>query len=171
MPKNIVKLNDNMEFTGDVFIIPNAIKRACDMPSMGGNLAKTIERLNQLNGTTFDESNTRCVEVWITIPNLTENLSAHGFYSEDDYNRIWKVIPELFGDLLPVSLFEDKKEGDDITITLPAIASSYDDSDPEENPFKEKSVALTLTLTLNQREYRYRSFGTFEECLEKLLSR
>ena len=140
--------------TGDIFIIPNH----------GGAVSgywlestrREIIEIAKLNG--LEDFNETCnaFEVWISSDDLsTENLNCHGGRFGND--RI-----ECRCSLLPAVLFENVKEGDSIEINLPAAICSRDEHEPED-------IIVKITLTAKQLEYRYRSFGRFEEVFQKVL--
>ena len=103
------------------------------------------------------------VQVWFTghdsenwgdhsIPDLVveandmERRNAYRDLDDKEYNK--KVIGNSrMGSWAPISWFEGKKEGDVIDIVI---------------------HGCTVSFTLSQLNFRYRSFGSFENCLETL---
>lgn len=57
------------------------------------------------------------------------------------------LMIDMYGD-------EGKSEGDTINIKVP-----------------NGDIILDMNVTLNQQDYRYRDFGTFDQCIEKLGAR
>lgn len=115
-------------FVGKMFIVPNAIYSAA-WEKVSNRKASFIQ----------DENiNLPVVEIWVTGEN-SDNWGCHGF---SNHEVGW------FPYALPVSLLENLKEGDTISIKL----------DGEE-----------FHLTAEQLSFRYRSFGPFEDVLEGLL--
>ena len=161
-PITIMKSNNNA-IVADVFIVPNpafrpaselknelAIQAAGKLSSLSIHL-KYGDKLNVL-----DCLEDKYVEVWIASPgNDQSNWSCHGI---DQLDNKW--FPEV--ERLPASLFDGKKEGDVVTFSMPIICKNLDDDGDDIVVRKYQKVSLCL----KQKDYRYRSFGSFEEVLK-----
>lgn len=160
---NIIKLNDTMEFRGEVFIVPTLVKGSDTLP-----ITETpIKERLVMDFPDFTE-NDKAVSVWTFIQNVTDSLQDDGFRAIDDNGVEWNVRLHNAGRYIPVSVFKGKKEGEQVSYTLTAIASR-DEKDVLPTRIM-KTVKLKLTLTLCQGGFIYRDHGTFEQCLEKLLT-
>ena len=71
--------------------------------------------------------------------------------------------PSYKAQMVPVELLEGKREGDTIIIEMPV---SLD----RRNPGNADAI-LRVNCTLCQLSYRYRTFGRFEEALERLMKK
>lgn len=140
--------------TGDVFIIPNSASKVS-----GYAYSETRDRLKDVavrNGLDANED-FKASEIWIvgTGDLDTENFVDHGAVIGDEWVRVKSG-------LIPCSLIRDVKEGESFTVRLPAYAAKRKGTldDREE-------VIVEMTLTARQKAYRYRNFGTFEECAKR----
>lgn len=128
----------------DMFIIPNGKRVVKDI----FNYKNRISEFNDATGMRIRE-NDLVVEVWITSDHdLGENWQCH---------TGWKEIcqleetaqPRLFPSYFPVNVLEAFEEGDVLRVS----------------PI---GTDVIIELTLNQLGYRYKNWGRFEECLQKL---
>lgn len=140
---------------GDIFIIPNACAKVSELlPSAKEGMIKNLKRFG------FDvNDDTILIQVWATGPEV-DNWSCHGwlpeFLTPEEINNIGKDISvKRFPTYLPVSLFQDAKEGQQVIIK----------TKPEEH-LKD---GLTINLKLAQLEYRYSNWGPFEKVLQRKL--
>jgi hypothetical protein len=144
---------------GDVFIIPNVAETFENFHSPEW----VKEKLSRLVGIEPQDEN-KMVEVWITSPEVDNwQCDFAGFQrmiglfdSEAEEveweNRMGREARVLgyFPQYIPASMFAGKKEGDEITFHCP----EYD---------------IDVILTCRQRDYRYASFGNFEDVLRNVL--
>ena len=139
------------EVKGDIFIIPNSICEISDhFLSSFREECKLISNINNIS-----EEDPKMVEVWITSDKLfSDNLADHGFiYNDEPYSAYCSKFP--------VEVFKNKSEGDCVELLIPVKPRNFD---------TEQQLVIKIKLKLNQSEYRYRSFGKFEEVLNDLLA-
>ena len=112
-------------------------------------------------------------QIWIQVcfvtPNQTDNISNWYEKTIDGYAELEGWKPKSC--YLPRALFENKKEGDCITINLPII-KEYSPKDIEELSEKEDvyiyaSTTIKVQLQLSQTKHKYSHYGNFEEVLNK----
>lgn len=176
--EKMIKLRQ-IECSGDIFIIPNRATRLgnCMLASVKEG-CQEIAALNECDivladfAPYADKSRPAdlTVQVWIVSKDLmTENMSCHGITIPDEDGRLMHASATNVT-VLPVKMFEGKKEGDHMKIRIPIkiscgrdswyYRSAADDSDPT-----PETVILNMDLTLAQKKYRYARFGNFEEAL------
>lgn len=160
-----LKMANNIELAGDVFIVPNSLGKGSSRLLSGSTIKELL--VNNFPDLGNDD---RVVETWSCSPGVSENLQDHGFYAVDETGHDWYVRPVMGANYVPVSVFTGKHEGDTVYLTISAIARRFERKDGDIECF-ERDITLSMTLTLAQAKYRYRSFGNFEECLQKLLDR
>ena len=118
------------------------------------------------NGLEMDEDE-RLIQVWMTSEDLhSENLCDHGFHIEVG-GRKWTAFPGAIPTMLPAKFFQGHKEGEIIKIKFPKTVLETNADWGDEDSFEIES-SLILRLELAQTRFRYRSFGTFEECLRRV---
>lgn len=147
-----------LEVTGEVFIIPNSLG------TIGGfkecSWLKTD--VSQMYGTAkhagLNVSDTdKTVQLWMCCDE-SENICRHGIPVTVHDQRIHISIHGF--ENLPCKLFNGKKEGDQVELFYSFKGTWGDDV--------EEDIEITFKLTLAQSKYRYRNYGTFEECLRQL---
>lgn len=148
----VENITDKINLSGNIFIVPNALENS---------LKTMIESMYKRNNDTSEENAPLCVDTWIVIPMLTENLVSLGIWVTDKDGNEYMIQPSPASSLMPVEIFNGKREGDIVLVDLRAEVFPYGD---EPNFITE----ISLVLRLNQLDSRFRSFGSFEECLEKL---
>ena len=145
---------------GDVFIIPNS--SACfNRETLKGynldfwsdineqyNLLKWREKKEEFSNSEFETE--EFVELWFANEDI-DNWFDHGVYDESETQ--WRPLTKN----LPKTLFYGKKEGDKVSFSM-IFTSRINDM--------EVRKRVPVTLTLSQLKYRYKRFGTFEECLK-----
>ena len=143
----------------DMFIVPNSLNRASAFSCNAGRFRESANAVLVANG--FEaESDPLLVQIWVVAEESMgcDNLNDHfGRYTDADgneasYGQVWGY--------LPASLFKDKKEGDTVSIVVPAGVYGY-----------SKTFSTVLCMTLAQTEYRYRRFGSFEDCFKCLYAK
>lgn len=144
----------NYTFNANMFIIPNGIhtSNGCCYEM---NRRSVNARFEELGIDYHIESGEKLVQIW-SCGCDSDNWSDHhlpyeirellGFNEDDGFVR--------FHDLLPVSWFTGKKEGDIVTVN-----------------FTKNDVTVTVNFKLSQLDYRYRRFGKFEEVFNDLMAR
>lgn len=141
----------------DLFIIPNAIvdttDKFYDAPHYR-KLRETGPGMSMLNGLNpMDPDSSKLVQVWITSKEdlHTENLGDHCFHVDDQI--IAGHDGKYSAGYLPLSMLKGHHEGDHINIKM---------------DYSNHGIMLELDCRLAQTEYRYRNFGTFEDCLSRI---
>ena len=137
---------------GEVFIIPNKTVRGFDF-LLKEKVKNEMETIFSSHIEHFD--NEKFVEIWCMTPEDAEsNWACHGFEEEDSkkLSSNWPVVnrfnEKLMVNRLPYSLLKNKKEGDVITFSF-------------EN--------VVFELTCSQLKHRYKTYGKFEEVLERVI--
>lgn len=145
-------MNNNQVVEGHVFIVPNQVTK------LGQGFAYPefqMEKLRRMCGikASYDD---RMLQVWIVSEDANNWNDHFGDFQkvagieEPDHNtrdgRLIGYFPKFF----PVEVFDKKMEGDEVTLQCP----EYD---------------ITIKLTCKQLDYRYKSFGRFEEVYHKLV--
>lgn len=145
---------------GDIFIIPNIAEKFVDSSSPEW----VKEKMKRLVGIEPKDDD-KMVEVWITSPkvdNWQDNFAGFqreiGLINDEAEEDLWEEkrgrearLLGYFPRHIPASMFAGKKEGDEINFHCP----EYDGVD--------------IVLTCRQRNYRYSSFGNFEDVLKNVL--
>ena len=152
-----------LTFNAEAFIIPNHAGAANDYLLFGEERKKFLDKISQENNCgELDFDNDQCCQLWFCSDDLdTDNLVDHGaFIKMDNDEEIW-IRPEV--SVLPVKLFNGKKEGDTVVINIPWHPSFIYGRRSNENA---EPLSLVLHVKLNQQSYRYRGFGNFEDALQ-----
>ena len=149
----------NVVVKGDIFIIPNVAEKFSNFHSPEW----VKEKLGRLVGIEPQDED-KMVEVWITSPEI-DNWQCDfagfqrmiGLIKDEVDEDLWENrmgrearILGYFPQYIPASVFAGKKEGDEINFHC-----------PEHN--------VDIILTCRQRNYRYSSFGNFEDVLKNVL--
>lgn len=159
---SIYKLeNGVLEFDTEVFIIPNHGSKLKDYSLLSDKKKeKVAEVLKASTGEDLSEDD-KMVQLWFAKeeegPAHIENLCDHGIrvaINDSD----WVFFRPTFMGLLPAKMFEGKKEGDVVDITIPAV-SDFD------NKVTFKAV---IHAELCQLKFRYKRFGSFENTLKEV---
>ena len=108
------------------------------------------------------------VQMWFVAPEnelsfKSDNVVDHGVVVKDGSEDGVYLSPSYKAQMVPVELLEGKHEGDTIIIEMPV---SLD----RRNPGNTDAI-LRVNCTLCQLSYRYRTFGRFEEALERLMKK
>ena len=152
----------NIEFNGDVFIIPN---RAGVMADYLDCFHKSMREFNnevaELSGVEYNEETDKLVQVWIVSEDIRcDNICRH-FPRVKDGDTTYYLKPGR--EEFPENIFKGKKEGDVVDITWVPYEYDYDEETGDDELKKMEDVTVTAHLKLNQNEYRYRNFGPFED--------
>lgn len=145
-----------------IFIIPNHATLPEESYPGSARLIHEQTEIAELNDIEYDRDEDQLVQFWIHADDIiqSENLNCHGaaIYIDDERYRI-----DCRCELLTERIFREHIEGDVVNLKLPAyLSKSGSDLDESEK------IILDLELTLNQLDYRYRSFGPFEEVLKRV---
>ena len=108
------------------------------------------------------------VQMWFVAPEnemtfKSDNVVDHGVVVKDGSKDGVYLNPSYKAQMVPVEVLKGKHEGDTVVIEMPV---SLD----RRNPASVDAV-LRVNCTLRQLSYRYRSFGRFEEALERLMKK
>jgi len=146
-----------IEASGIGFVIPNSAGHKNSYFDNGKHSFMPIVEANNIELKDSDY----IIQVWAASEDLgSDNLTAHGFSIIEDGKRMY-YHPRM--ELLPASIFENKVEGDEVSFDVPIMGMD------EDGDFTEKVKAiLRFHMTLNQHEYRYRSFGNFEDVVKRV---
>lgn len=142
----------------EMFIIPNSLNRASTFLCNAGRFKESANVILTANGLET-ESDPVLMQVWIVADSMEcDNLNDHiGVFTAEDgsesfYGQVWSY--------LPASLFKNAKEGDTVTVHIPAGVYGY-----------SREFETVLNTTLSQKKFRYRDFGAFEAVFERLYSK
>lgn len=142
----------NIQFNGSVFIIPNHAGTVDGFVVSKDKYRKFMEDLCDLNSDQKFDPEDNLVQVWIHSEDLNcDNVTRHNPCVKHNDKEYWL---EPMAEYIPSSLLRGHKEGDTIQFTYPL--------EDEEN------VTATINMKLEQLPYRYGSFGSFEEVLDKV---
>lgn len=151
--------NKNKSVVGDIFIIPNIAEKFENFCSPEW-IKEGMRRLVGIE----PQDEEKMVEVWITSPevdnwqcNFAGFQRAIGLIKDEAEEDLWEkekgCVARLLGyfpQYIPASMFAGKKEGDEINFHCP-------------------EYGVDIILTCRQRNYRYASFGNFEDVLRNVL--
>ena len=185
----------------DAFVIPNRHGKLNLDLSYGRRYAEMFERISKINHFPFDKEKDQLVELWFVGKNdfeasedgtwLSNNLQAHGFTLQCDNGYRYHFSSGKVLGFLPNTALINCKEGDTISLVYPIKPSMGCDipvKDLENIPKDEwdnhlvrfdnidgtdtsPEIMITMNITFNQRDYRYRSFGNFEDVVEMVTTR
>lgn len=147
---------------GDLFIIPNSLRRSHEFPSIStrDNIRDIYYQMSDQGFKLNDIDEELWIQVWIVVPDISENLNDHGFTLKDTDPEGKKLFVRPQLEFLPLSIFTGKKEGDEIVFDISGFWGIMDG--------EKAKVNLKLKLKLQQLKYRYNSFGPFQEVMNKL---
>lgn len=170
-----------------MFIVPNLASKFREElldENHGMHYLVDVQEFAKINGKEFDPSVDRTVELWLTGEESlgSENLVDHGFRVALPDGDILSLPGYLIREMVhvPYSMIEDVEEGDTISVTFPTkhitIECSklgrwfvVDKCKLNNDSAKDIDIVLHFNITAAQEEYRYRNFGTFEECLQRVM--
>ena len=168
----------------DAFIIPNHASKANQY--MSQTIAQSIIEFNkniaELSDLEYDPETDYILQLWLT-GEASENFARHGFKVTVD--NLEYRFSEYHLEDLSQSFFKDHKEGDIVTLTIPVTPSHAFDTSIEDKELRRKNYIdymddayeptkeaplfhITFNIKLNQRDYRYCSFGNFEEVMARV---
>ena len=148
----VIEKFDTIHLNADMFIIPNSVC-TIDEYFISSFQKKMLDNC-KINGL-VESPKEKMVQIWLTNE-LSDNIGCHGI----------KVNGKRYSvncDCIPYSLIKNAKEGDVITVNFLGY-----EKDEELN--NVKTVVFEMNLKCNQKEYRYRSFGSFDEILNRLVA-
>lgn len=149
----------------DAFIIPNSAGYVHKflLESYQKRYKAYMTDICKQCGKEFDPKTDKIVQIWFTSKELkSDNLEAHGFEYKGEYFTF------RYG-YLPYPVLKDLKEGDSIDLNLEATEDTWRRDD--DDICVKRIIVVPMHITFKQLEYRYRNFGTFEECLERVVNR
>lgn len=148
-----------IEFNAEAFIIPNHSGKLENFWFSGAaNCAKEIA-INVLGEE--PDKDELYVQMWYVVKDLKcDNLVDHNAYIDIDGKKYAIDIASCF---LPYTALKGKNDGDIIDVTFQNTNGWRNDDGPEET-----EETITMHVTLNQKDYRYSSFGSFQEVLNKV---
>ena len=160
----------------EVFIIPNTPSKINWASCLGERLADAMNEISKLNGYEFSPDE-KLVQLWWTSEDLgSENLGDHGIrvqLNEDHLKIAASCTYNPFG-YLPIGMVKDWHDGEEIEIIIPVKTDDncfvFKNGRFDRNATKadEMEIEFHLKVTPSQLKYRYRRFGTFEECLHSI---
>lgn len=161
MAKSLVNVNGvkTLEVSADMFIVPNGFMKASNNVIYGDRLNATMNGILEASGHET-EVDPYMMQVWVVAENDLgcENLVDHmgHYWGIDGVKHPFGNIPSY----LPANMFVGRKEGDVVTVVYPEGTTQFN-----------KDFKVVMHLKLAQTGYRYRRFGTFEECFDSLYVR
>lgn len=161
MAKSLVNVNGvkTLEVSADMFIVPNGFMKASNNFIFGDRLNVTMNGILEASDHET-EVDPYMMQVWLVAENDLgcENLVDHmgHYWGIDGVKHPFGNIPSY----LPANMFVGKKEGDVVTVVYPEGTTQFN-----------KDFRVVMHLKLAQTEYRYRRFGTFEQCFDSLYVR
>lgn len=160
---NVTRNNEGkvtgIEFNAEAFIIPNRSGKITDFWSSVANGVKEIA--TNVLGKEPDKDE-RYIQMWYVVKDLNcENLVDHKARVEIDGK--WHGI-RLESSFLPYSILKGKNDGDVVDVVFRNTYNAWLDDEAD-----TEGEIITMHVTLNQKDYRYRSFGSFQETLQKVI--
>ena len=142
----------------DVFVIPNKLGKIMDVRYPGDGYYTSLESVCNANGLGLD-TNSQLIQLWWT--------GAGNDNWEDHYPVVVRndaeYIVRFSAYSLPYDLVKDWKECIEEGLNMPVELISLTD------PSRRENEVWRLMITPRQKEYRYHTFGTFEEARLKVL--
>lgn len=150
-----------IKLTADVFVIPNTMTKikSAMLESYRERDRKLVYKLLEVNGYKCMDLFTPdiiddfyMVQLWwcSTTPDVpSDNIARHGITIDGKH-----YIPNI--EYLPALIFKKKKEGETFFLKVPCEDAAED-------------TVFEFEVTPRQLEYRYKSFGKFEEAFEKVI--
>ncbi len=141
-------------FEADIFIIPNSAMKKEDTQCMDG----FIEGGELFYGKDAVDTNDIFVQIWATGCGV-DNWSLDG---TNPLNLLRPFSDNCirFPSWIPLSMIEDKSEGDVMDITVNGQILDGDN--------KRIDAQYIMRFTLNQLGHRYKQYGNFEEVLANI---
>lgn len=150
-------LDGKLEVNGDIFVIPNKARTSKEIDKLcfRNPIQAEMESILAASGTPSPFGDDIVVlQVWIVSEEdlNTENLGDNGgsFIGEDGkMHNTGYILGHI-----PMLLFEGHVEGDVVDLTIPKGLYEFN-----------KDFVMVLHLKLCQKQYRYNSFGNFEDAM------
>ena len=141
----------------DCFIVPNKLGKVSDLALAKPN-SDLLQQVGKLNHWTISEDD-ELVELWFVSRSqdlVSDNCHDHGINHYDEYISfpVW---------CLPKSFVRDQKEGNFLQLKLPAYINKR-----AEGLGAQRECVLRANIRFAQKDYRYRTFGNFEEVLAQV---
>lgn len=142
----------------NVFVIPNKASKVSGNKFVENGFYGRVESVFNANDMSIN-LNDWLIQIWYTgsgCDDWENHYPVTQLDNEDYYVRFASYD-------IPYDLCKEWKEGETVTLTMPVELVSVND------PSKIKRKLWTLRVTPRQKEYRYRSFGTFEDARLKVV--
>jgi hypothetical protein len=152
--------SDVIKLSGEAFIIPNnAIELGKN--KINKESLVSLKKMIEFNNIDFDPNTDKLIYLqYLSDKAISNDFAELGFR----YKGKWY---EAYMTLVPAKIFEEKVEGDEMTLYFPCRLRSDQITyiiDPTKVDLEENIIEFTFKL--NQLNYGYRSYGRFEECFK-----
>ena len=148
----------------EVFIIPNSPNPVENMlngrfsTSGSREYVKAMKELFALNQWGEMSAEEKAMEIWWTSDNCDNLTDHHPKVMWDDGNEYYVNLDSPF---LPLSIVKEWKEGETKKMYVPVTLFERETGNTIKTVFE-------VNVTISQSKYRYRTFGTWEECISKI---
>lgn len=149
----------------DTFIVPNSPVRISDFFS-DSDRAKIVNVVIN-NNVDYNVLTDKVIEFW-HVSEHDDDVTSHNLtFITDDGRKVVMEHPGIKN--LPAKLFVGKHEGENVDLHV----KGYYHALITDTEGKHQKVTLKMnvifSMFLDQYDYRYRRFGTFEQCFNKLV--
>lgn len=152
---NIRKIQFEESFDG--FIIPNTASHLSTY-CVGRKELMELMVLNKIVGDPV------MIQTWLATP-LNDNVVDHLTTITLDG---LVIVGRIMCGNIPHELLKDKREGDIVDVIFPFSINSITDEGGNSLPCETFDITVLGHVTLAQKKYRYKTFGTFEQVLERV---
>lgn len=159
-----IDISNGISINADLFIIPNSASKIEDLLDFvrDENL-KRMQNICELNNMSFNPEKDYLIETWYCSPELEcDNIADHSIHVMTQNGE--DCIIGVESHYLPSNLFIGKKEGDVIKVKLPVWVRTGSRKNAATD------MVADFSITLAQQKYRYRRFGAFEECFNRVIA-
>lgn len=153
-----VKMYNKPTVKLDVFIIPNKLGRIMDIRYPGEGYYTSLESVYNVNGLSLNMYS-HLIQLWWTGAGNNNWENHYPVVIKDEVEYLVRFSAYT----LPYDLVKGWKEGVEVALDMPVELISLAD------PGCRKKEVWTLMVTPRQKDYRYRSFGTFEDARCKVM--
>lgn len=162
-----------IEANSEVFIVPNPPITALQYFDPGREVLN-MKHISDLNGVEYNPDQDLLIQLWWTAEESlgSQNLEDHGCIIDTaDGNVVFRPGTIKCG-RLPINVCKKIKEGESIAISVPAVVwtTSIDEKVKRHLGIDDSwngEAVFKFHTTGAQSKYRYRHYGTFENCLDK----
>jgi len=172
-------------FWGEIFIVPNSLAK---LDQFFGSIKSQYQRLCDAETAyqEFSELHDWLVQVWTIMPvaknengskmfpGLNFDEEVENFEDHEGFLELsggWTAAISHRQSYIPVRCFDGLREGDSVALKYPLKIHLWNETTGEHKTFWSEDVSIPVVVRLTQTKYRYRQYGSFEECLGKLLAR